>query len=187
MERVRNSLKRYYWGRLITYFLTCCLILNMSLPVALAEVVLDQAIEGVIDVSLLNVGTQNIFASDRAIGHFSDFDIATGDTVNCVQTLGTDSALFGVTAGGPTEILGRFNANSNIYLINTAGILFGADSEIHVNRLIASGLDMDNAVFKAVLDDPVNNKMEFLSGNCVVEASAKGYMAMASILSAIRS
>jgi len=36
MERVRKSLKGRSWRKVITYFLTCCLFLNTSLPVALA-------------------------------------------------------------------------------------------------------------------------------------------------------
>jgi len=171
MGRVRNSVKGYYWGRLITYFLTCCLIFSTSLPVVQAEVVLDgSAIRGTIDVTPLSGGTsQTINATDRAIGHFSDFDIATGHIVDCVQTSDSHSALFRVTSGGRTEIFGQFNANSNIYLINTAGILFARGSEINVNRLVASGLDMDNAAFDAVLDDPITNKMEFTSGSGEVE------------------
>lgn len=165
MERVRNSVKGYYWGRLITYFLVCCLILNTSLPVALAEVVLDEIIgeTDIITVSPLNGGTtQDIFASDGAIGHFSDFDIATGHFVDCVQPSPDASALFRVTSGSRTEIFGRFDANSNIYLINTAGILFARGSEINVNRLVASGLDMDNDVFDDVLE---GGEMVFANGH----------------------
>ncbi|MHC4205283.1 MAG: Ig-like domain-containing protein [Planctomycetota bacterium] len=165
MERIRRSLKGRSWRKVITYFLTCCLFLNMSLPVASAEVVLqpDGVIRGEIDVSPLGTGTlQEMAASDGAIGHFSDFDIASGHMVNCVQP-GTDaSALFRVYSGDGTQILGRFDATGHIYLVDTAGILFGPDSQINVTRLVASGLEITDPAFDTILE---GGEMEFAGGD----------------------
>ena len=119
------------------YFLTWCLVLNTSLPVALAEVMLqpDGVINGDITVTPLGEGTtQDMTASDGAIGHFSDFDIAAGHVVDCVQPGSNANALFRVFSDDGTQILGQFDANGNIYLIDPAGILFGADSVINVNQ-----------------------------------------------------
>lgn len=153
MERVKRSLKGIYWGRIITYILTCCLFFSTSLPVSRGEVVLDEIVRGAITVSPLDGGTtQNMTASNGAIGHFSDFDIAAGNFVNCVQPSADASALFRVFSGDGTQIYGRFDANGSIYLLDAAGILFGSGSQINVNRLIASGLNMSNSAFDSAME-----------------------------------
>ncbi|MFC1794984.1 Ig-like domain-containing protein, partial [Planctomycetota bacterium] len=56
-----------------------------------------------------------------------------------------------------TQILGQFDANGNIYLVDSAGILFGANSQINVNQLVASSLDISN-------DDFLAGQYEFSAG-----------------------
>ncbi|MFC1793645.1 Ig-like domain-containing protein [Planctomycetota bacterium] len=135
--------------------------MNTFLPAALAEVVLqpDGEINGNITVTPLDGGTtQSMTASNGAIGHFSDFDIAAGHTVTCSQTGGPNpNALFRIFSGDGTQILGQFDANGNIFLIDPAGILFGADAQINVNQLIASSLDIDDGDFLA-------GRYEFFAG-----------------------
>ncbi len=163
MERIRRSLKGRNWRKVITYFLACCMFLNTSLPVALAEVSLDGVIRGDITVSPLGGGTtQDMTASNGAIGHFGDFDIATGHVVNCVQPGADSSALFRVFSGDGTQIYGRFDATGHIYLVDTAGILFGPGSQINVTRLVASGLNMTDSAFDTVLE---GGQMEFAGGD----------------------
>jgi filamentous hemagglutinin family protein len=126
----------------------------------LAEVVLqpDGIINGDVTVTPLGGGiTQDMTASDGAIGHFSDFDIAAGHAVTCVQPGANANALFRVFSGDGTQILGQFDANGNIYLIDPAGILFGANSQVNVNRLVASGLDISN-------EDFLDGRYEFFAG-----------------------
>jgi filamentous hemagglutinin family protein len=124
----------------------------------LAEVVLQSQINGTIDVSPLGGGiTQDMIVSDGAIGHFSDFDIAAGHTVTCVQPGANANALFRVFSDNGTQILGQFNANGNVFLIDPAGILFGANSQVNVNKLVASTLDIDDEVFLA-------GNYEFIAG-----------------------
>ena len=150
MENLRKTFKRGYFREVVIYFLTCCMVLNTSLPVALAEVVLqpDGIQNGTITVTPLGGGTiQDMTASDGAIGHFSDFDIAAGHAVTCVQPGANANALFRVFSGDGTQILGQFDATGNIFLIDPAGILFGANSQVNVNRLVASSLDISNQDF----------------------------------------
>ena len=55
MKNVRKTFKRQYFRKVIIYFLTWCLVFNTSLPVVLAEVVLqpDGVINGDITVTPL--------------------------------------------------------------------------------------------------------------------------------------
>ena len=164
MERIKRSLKGRYWRKVITYFLTCCLLLNTSVPIALADVSLDSIIRGdiTVEADTIEPDKTNMTASDGAIGHFSDFDIPSGHFVDCVQPSAESSALFRVFSGDGTQILGRFDANGSVYLIDPAGILFGPGSQINVNRLIASGLNMSNDAFDDVLE---GGEMVFSGGN----------------------
>ncbi|MHC4203396.1 MAG: Ig-like domain-containing protein [Planctomycetota bacterium] len=149
METISNKFNKHYFRRGIIYFLTCNLVFNTWLPAVMAEVVLQQNIEGNITVSPLTDGIQNMKATDGAIGRFSSFDIAAGDSVNCLQPSNSANALFRVFSDNGTQILGSFKANGNIYLIDPAGILFGANSQINVNQLVASSLDIANEDFLA--------------------------------------
>ncbi len=167
MESLRRKIKGRCFRKVVIYFLTCCLILNTLLPGALAEVVLqpDGIKNGSITVTPLGGGiTQDMTASDGAIGHFSDFDIAAGHVVNCVQSSANANALFRVFSGDGTQILGRFDATGNIYLIDTAGILFGANSQVNVNRLVASGLGMSDTDFNNAVGD-LTQPMIFSGGS----------------------
>jgi filamentous hemagglutinin family protein len=165
METIKKILKKRYLRRGIIYFLICNLVLNTWLPAVFAEVILQPngVIEGNINVSSLTDGIQNMTASDGAIGHFNNFDIAAGDTVYCVQPGTNANALFRVFSGDGTQIYGRFEANGNIFLIDPAGILFGAGSRINVNQLIASSLDITNQNFKT-------GNYEFVAGGSDVGA-----------------
>jgi filamentous hemagglutinin family protein len=44
-----------------------------------------------------------------------------------------------------TQILGRLNANGQVYLINPNGILFGQGAQVNVGGLVASTLDLNDA------------------------------------------
>ncbi|OHB83691.1 MAG: hypothetical protein A2Z38_06220 [Planctomycetes bacterium RBG_19FT_COMBO_48_8] len=170
MERIKRSLKGRYWRKVITYLLTCCLFLNTSVPVALADVTLqpDGVKRGDITVTpdLVTPDKTNMTASNGAIGHFSDFDIAAGHFVDCVQPSADASALFRVFSVDGTQIQGRFDANGSVYLIDPAGILFGAGCQINVNRLIASGLNMSNEAFDAAR---LGGAMVFSGGDGIVK------------------
>jgi len=153
MKSLRKKIRGRYFRKGIIYFLSWCMVVNTFLPAVMAEVVLMPGgeINGNITVDPLGGGTtQSMSASNGAIGHFSDFDIAAGHIVNLSQTGGPNpNALFRVFSGDGTQILGQFNANGNVFLIDPAGILFGAGSEINVNQLIASSLDISNEDFLA--------------------------------------
>src|SRR4030042_571651 len=135
MKRIKRSLKGRYFRKVVIYFLTCCLLLNTSLTVAVAEVVLQP--EGVkrgditVSPDPLIPDKTNMTASNGAIGHFSDFDIAAGHFVDCVQPSADASALFRVFSVDGTQIQGRLHANGSVYLIDPAGILFGAGCQIN--------------------------------------------------------
>ncbi len=91
----------------------------------------------------------SIIASDKAIIDYNSFSIGNLETVRFIQPGASSVALNRVTGPGISEILGSLKANGNIFLINPAGILFGANSQVNVGGLVASTLDISNEDFLA--------------------------------------
>ena len=190
MERVRKSLKWRSWRKVITYFLTCCMFLNTSLPVALAG-----PAGGVVDTNLINGGgpatieylqgtyghtTQVTVETNRTIINWDSLD-TLGGAVDVRETLAfsqgslTNSAVLNRVSGDITHFGGDLDAlGMRIFMINPAGIMFEGGSTVHVTQLVASGLNMSNEAFHNVLDNP-SNQMVFSGGNGEVTSRAKIY------------
>jgi filamentous hemagglutinin family protein len=88
---------------------------------------------------------------------WTSFDIAPTETVNFVQPSASSIAVNRIIDTNGTQILGRLNANGQVYLINPNGILFGQGAQVNVGALVASTLDFD--------DDKLNDPSITFSGN----------------------
>ena len=193
MKRINRSLKGRYWRKVITYFLTCCLFFNTSLPAVMAT-----PSGGTPDLN--NGGgasiTYNTNYNDDVYGHTTLVNVDTNrtiinwtslntdggapearETLAFTQTL-TDSAVLNRVSGAATQFNGDlFAPGMSIFIVNPAGVVFGSESGIrstvNVTQLVASGLNMSNDAFNAYLDDPVNNKMEFVGGDGAVTTRAR--------------
>jgi len=180
MERISRSLKGRNWRKVITYFLTCCLFLNTSLPAVMAG-----PTGGVVDTSPTGGGTATILYNQDPFAHTTQVNVDTTRTIinwTSLNTAGgaaearetlafaqgglTGSAVLNRVSGAATQFNGDLSApGMSIFIVNPAGVLFGSGSTVNVTQLVASGLNMQNGAFHAVLNDPVNNKMEFAGGN----------------------
>ena len=100
------------------------------------------------DVSIaISSNNMNITASDRAIINYNSFDIAKNESVNFIQPSSTSVVLNRVILANPSSILGSLNANGRVFLINPAGIVFGADSSVNTNSFLATTLDIKDDDF----------------------------------------
>ena len=105
---------------------------------------------------------------------WSNFNTNVDQSVTFNQYMGAlpDSAsavLNRISSGAvPTMFNGVLNANGRVFVVNPAGIIFGAGSSINVNQLVASGLNMSNDAFQSVLEDE-GNPMIFGGGAGQVE------------------
>ena len=189
MKRVKKILKGRYSRKVIIYLLMCCLVLNTSLPAVLATpsgAVPDLRDGGGMSITyrtgpydhttLVNVDTT------RTIINWESLD-TKGGAVNVRETLAftqdhfgstlTNSAVLNRVSGPATQFNGDLSApGMRIFMVNPAGILFGEGSTVNVTQLVASGLNMSNGAFIAYLDNPVNNRMEFVGGNGIVTSRA---------------
>jgi len=122
--------------------------------------------------TLVNVDTT------RTVINWTSLDTAGGatearETLAFTQTL-SDSAVLNRVSGAATNFNGDLSApGMSIFIVNPAGVVFGQNSTVNVTQLVASGLDMSPEAFNHYLDDPDNNKMEFVGGNGDVISRAK--------------
>jgi filamentous hemagglutinin family protein len=77
--------------------------------------------------------------------NWQSFNVGAQETVNFVQPSASAIAINRIFDANGSQIMGRVNANGQVYLVNPNGILFGSGSQINVGGLVASTLDIQDA------------------------------------------
>lgn len=108
--------------------------------------------------------TQTTSASNRALVEWSSFSIGSAARVNIAQP-NAQSVLVNRVVGGPnglsaSEIYGTLSANGRVFLVNPAGVIFGATAQVNVGSLVATSLDLapsmtDNGYARLMAGDDV--------------------------------
>ncbi len=187
MPTCGSNMSSYQSKKNFTYFLVCSIVVNVFLPATFAlepgNVISSSGIVGkptwgdhtVID-------TQN-----GSIINWSNFNTSSAQSVTFQQYDGANvsnsSAVLNRISSGdvPTQFNGTLNANGRVFIVNPAGVIFGARSSINVSELLASGLSMSNDVFNAVIADE-NKRILFHGGsgdainNGVINAERSVYL-----------
>ena len=88
-------------------------------------------------------------ASDKAILHWTGFDIGSQARVAFQQPSASAVALNRVLAGDASRIEGQLSANGQVWLVNPNGVIFGQGARVDVGGLVASTLDTTNEDFLA--------------------------------------
>lgn len=86
--------------------------------------------------------------TDRAILNWQSFNIGKDNAVNFKQPSKNAIALNKIFQNDASKILGTLTANGQVYLVNSNGIVFGKDAKVDVRGLVASTLDVSDAVFE---------------------------------------
>ncbi len=86
--------------------------------------------------------------TDQAILEWQSFNIGAHNSVNFDQPSSTSISLNNIHQADPSQILGSLTANGQVYLVNQNGFLFGKDSQINVNTLVATTLGISEETFK---------------------------------------
>jgi filamentous hemagglutinin family protein len=89
--------------------------------------------------------------------NWKSFNILPSETVNFVQPSTAAIAVNRIYDTNGSQLLGRLNANGQVYLINPNGILFGAGAQVNVGGLVASTLDLN--------DSSLNSNSKIFGGN----------------------
>jgi filamentous hemagglutinin family protein len=88
-------------------------------------------------------------SSNKAIINWQGFSIGANETVNFNQP-GSSSVTLNRVIGNETSVIsGALNANGQVFIVNSAGVLFGKNAQVNVGGLVASTLDISNANFLA--------------------------------------
>ena len=85
--------------------------------------------------------------TDRAILNWDSFNVGANNQVEFHQPGTSSIALNRIFQNDPSRILGKVSANGQIYLYNKNGFVFGKDSTVDVNTLVASTLNVSDDVF----------------------------------------
>ncbi|MHC4483008.1 MAG: two-partner secretion domain-containing protein, partial [Planctomycetota bacterium] len=155
MLLLRKSLKRRYIRQVIVYFLTCCLLFNTSVALAAENPVPTALPSGFNEATSSGVVVNDPIGSSltidqtlpAAIANWQNFDIGTDASVHFNQ-LSTDAVLNRVWDGDVTGIMGTLTGDGRVFIVNPAGVIFGAGATVNVNQLVASALDIDDLDFQ---------------------------------------
>ncbi|WP_400767099.1 filamentous hemagglutinin N-terminal domain-containing protein [Methylosinus sporium] len=122
----------------------------LALPTfALANPTGGIVVDGAATIASAGSVTNITQATNRAIINWQGFSIGAGETVNFLQPTAMSVTLNRVVGNEQSVISGALNANGRVFLVNSAGILFGKDAQVNVGGLVASTLDISNSNFMA--------------------------------------
>jgi len=111
----------------------------------------EQVVRGKVDI-VRDGGLTTIKASNKAIINFQSFNVGAGETVRFVQPGAKSRVLNRVTGPGPSEIDGALIANGRVYIVNPAGVIFGANSIVNAAGLVAAGANLSDRDFISGVD-----------------------------------
>ena len=90
--------------------------------------------------------TTTIQQSSNRVGlNWSSFNIGAQETVNFVQPSASALAVNRIFDTNGSQILGRLNANGQVWLINPNGVMFGQGAQVNVGGLVASTLELNQS------------------------------------------
>ncbi|KAB2921910.1 MAG: filamentous hemagglutinin N-terminal domain-containing protein, partial [Dechloromonas sp.] len=97
--------------------------------------------------------TMTIMTNSRTLGlNWDSFNIASDASVRFFQPNSAARVLNRIWSNDPSVIMGRLDANGQIYLINQNGILFGNGAQVNVGGLIASALNLSPEMLERLLN-----------------------------------
>jgi filamentous hemagglutinin family protein len=86
-------------------------------------------------------------SSNQMITNWQGFNIGQTESVQFNQPGANSVALNRVIGQDPTAILGKLNANGQIFITNPSGVFFGPNSIINVGNLMATSLQISDQDF----------------------------------------
>lgn len=87
-------------------------------------------------------------STDRATLQWQSFNIGAQNSVHFDQPSASSIALNNIHQADPSRIMGSLSANGQIYLVNQNGFVFGRNSQINVNSLVATTLGITDETFE---------------------------------------
>src|SRR5688572_12378457 len=139
----------------------------------------EQVVAGQVTVSRPSSQQMQIDqATQKGIVNWQGFSIGAAEHVNISQPNAAASLLNRVVGNSPSEIFGRLTSNGQVFLVNSAGVLFAPSASVEVGALFASSLSINNEDFLAgryIFSNSGNAGSVINQGNIV---TANGYTAL---------
>ncbi|TAL42923.1 MAG: filamentous hemagglutinin N-terminal domain-containing protein, partial [Methylovulum sp.] len=104
---------------------------------------------------------------ERAILNWQSFNVGAKNQVQFKQPSTSSIALNRIFQDDPSRILGKVTADGQIYLYNKNGFVFGKDSVVDVNSMVASTLNISDEVFER----GIVNEFDATAGNAALVSS----------------
>ncbi len=117
--------------------------------------------------------------TDKATLDWKSFNIDKGYSVEFIQPSASSVALNNIHQTDASRILGSLTANGQVYLINQNGFLFGKDSQVNVNSLVASTLGISDTDFKTGITkvfDLNKNNSDYLTKAAALKGNGEIYL-----------
>lgn len=99
-----------------------------------------------------NGSVTTITTGKKAIINYQSFNIGSGETVQFVQPDGKSRVLNRISGADPTRIDGALLANGRVYIVNPAGVVFGAGSVVNVGAIHAAAGNITDDDFLRGID-----------------------------------
>ncbi|KKW80038.1 hypothetical protein AAV97_06215, partial [Acinetobacter sp. Ag2] len=115
-----------------------------------------------------NGHTLNINQSSQTLStNWNSFNIGQNATVNFNQNNASSVAINHILDSNASQIMGRLNANGQVFLLNPNGVVFSKTAQVNVGGLVASTL--------ALTDHDIQNGQFTLKGDANSHASIENY------------
>ena len=135
-------------------------------PVHLSTVPVDIATQGQAAAAVAGNAMTINQSTDKARIDWQSFNIGANNSVHFEQPSPSSVALNDIHQADASQILGSLSANGQVYLVNQNGFVFGPNSQINVNSLVATTLGISETVFQNGLAQAFTNNGEAaLQGN----------------------
>jgi filamentous hemagglutinin family protein len=117
-------------------------------------------------------------STDKAIINWQSFSVGAKETVNFNQP-GASSVTLNRVIGNETSVIsGALNANGQVFIVNSAGVLFSKGSQVNVGGLVASTRDIANSDFMAGNYVFSGNSAASVINQGRIRANGGGYVAL---------
>jgi filamentous hemagglutinin family protein len=153
-------------------------LLSLVSPYAHAGPEGGQVVSGSGSISASGATTTINQTSDKLSINWQSFNVAQAETVNFHQPTASALAVNRIFDTQGSQILGKINANGQVWLINPNGVLFGKDAQINVGGLLASTLNPDDASIGSTRSNFSGSSTASVVNLGSINTTQGGYVAM---------
>jgi filamentous hemagglutinin family protein len=137
-----------------------------------------QVINGSADITQFGT-TVNIKQTSQNLSlNWNSFNVGASETVNFAQPGVSSLAVNRILDVNGSQIMGRLNANGQVFLINPNGVLFGPGAQVNVGGIVASTLDYNQGGTNGNIRSFSGNGVGAVINEGAINAASGSYVAL---------